>query len=292
MNDKKRNIIEAAMRLFATKGFHSTSIQEIADHSEVSKGSVYIHFRSKEDILLGIHHYYYESVKGKMQTIEHDGSPKDLFAKQIFVYFNEMVKQKSFITMLMRENFSISEEVDAFILKMRQDEQRWYESSLLAIYDDEITPYLYDGAAITEGLMKIYMKILIFDGAAIDLNVLSHYIVRRVDDAILGLMETKETPMLTKDMVNIVPFFQHDNDNFAHVKQQLQDSKQIVMQLIVEEQEQKALLTTIEVLMKEADEKDPKKAVFQGMLSNFKPYKELNAIRLEIAKRLNIHLVD
>ena len=45
-------ILRAAKLLFAEKGYHQTSIEEIADASEVSTGSVYIYFKNKEDLLI------------------------------------------------------------------------------------------------------------------------------------------------------------------------------------------------------------------------------------------------
>jgi AcrR family transcriptional regulator len=45
-------ILKAAETLFAQKGYHQTSIEEIADLAEVSTGSVYIYFKNKEDLLI------------------------------------------------------------------------------------------------------------------------------------------------------------------------------------------------------------------------------------------------
>lgn len=46
--ERKRSIIEAARPLFAEKGFHGTSIREIARAAEVSEALIYKHFPSKE----------------------------------------------------------------------------------------------------------------------------------------------------------------------------------------------------------------------------------------------------
>jgi AcrR family transcriptional regulator len=45
-------ILKAAETLFAQKGYHQTGIEEIADLAEVSTGSVYLYFKSKEDLLI------------------------------------------------------------------------------------------------------------------------------------------------------------------------------------------------------------------------------------------------
>ncbi len=48
---RQRTILDAAEKLFVEKGYHKTSITEIADLSEVSVGTVYFHFKNKEDLL-------------------------------------------------------------------------------------------------------------------------------------------------------------------------------------------------------------------------------------------------
>ena len=50
MNRTKRKIFEAAMELFATKGYDATSIEEITATVGVAKGTLYYHFSSKEEI--------------------------------------------------------------------------------------------------------------------------------------------------------------------------------------------------------------------------------------------------
>jgi AcrR family transcriptional regulator len=39
--DRREKIIQAAMKLFAQKGYHATSMQEIAEQSGMAKGSIY-----------------------------------------------------------------------------------------------------------------------------------------------------------------------------------------------------------------------------------------------------------
>ena len=45
-----KKILDAAAALFAEKGYQSTTLQDIIDATGLSKGAVYHHFRSKEEI--------------------------------------------------------------------------------------------------------------------------------------------------------------------------------------------------------------------------------------------------
>ena len=51
LGDTARRILCAAAELFATRGFHGTSMRELADASELRAPSIYEHFGSKEQLL-------------------------------------------------------------------------------------------------------------------------------------------------------------------------------------------------------------------------------------------------
>jgi TetR/AcrR family fatty acid metabolism transcriptional regulator len=49
--DKRRLILDAAVRVFARQGFHTCRVADIADEAHVAYGLVYHYFSSKEEIL-------------------------------------------------------------------------------------------------------------------------------------------------------------------------------------------------------------------------------------------------
>ena len=49
--DKRRLILDAAVRVFARQGFHTCRVSDIADEAGVAYGLVYHYFSSKEEIL-------------------------------------------------------------------------------------------------------------------------------------------------------------------------------------------------------------------------------------------------
>jgi len=52
--DLKSKIIHESMRLFSLKGFLSTSIEDILKAAGTSKGGLYNHFKSKEDLFFAV----------------------------------------------------------------------------------------------------------------------------------------------------------------------------------------------------------------------------------------------
>ncbi|MEX2448251.1 MAG: TetR/AcrR family transcriptional regulator [Solirubrobacterales bacterium] len=49
--DRRRQILDAAIRVFARQGFHSTRVSDIADEAGVAYGLVYHYFNSKDEVL-------------------------------------------------------------------------------------------------------------------------------------------------------------------------------------------------------------------------------------------------
>jgi len=50
--DKRRRILDAAVRVFARKGYFAARVSDIAKKAGVADGTIYLYFRSKEDLLV------------------------------------------------------------------------------------------------------------------------------------------------------------------------------------------------------------------------------------------------
>jgi len=52
--DKHARIINAAIKIFAEKGFYNTRISEIAHEANIADGTIYLYFKNKDDILISL----------------------------------------------------------------------------------------------------------------------------------------------------------------------------------------------------------------------------------------------
>jgi AcrR family transcriptional regulator len=57
---KYQQILDAAIGLFSERGFDSASIQDIAQAAGVAKGTVYLYFKSKDDLMDQVYKHCYE----------------------------------------------------------------------------------------------------------------------------------------------------------------------------------------------------------------------------------------
>ena len=68
---RQQQISEAAMKLFAQKGYHNTSVRDIARMSNISTGSIYDYVKSKEDILFLVSQKFFATLKEKVEKTLH-----------------------------------------------------------------------------------------------------------------------------------------------------------------------------------------------------------------------------
>jgi TetR/AcrR family fatty acid metabolism transcriptional regulator len=52
--NKRKKILEAAVRIFARNGFYQSKVSEIAREAEVADGTIYLYFHNKDDILINL----------------------------------------------------------------------------------------------------------------------------------------------------------------------------------------------------------------------------------------------
>jgi len=52
MSRKRQQLVDTAIELFGANGFHATGIDRIAEEAQVSKKTMYQHFRSKEELII------------------------------------------------------------------------------------------------------------------------------------------------------------------------------------------------------------------------------------------------
>jgi len=65
--DTRKSIIEVSLGLFSKNGYDATSVAEICQQAQVSKGAFYHHFASKQDLFLALMEMWLETVDGFFQ---------------------------------------------------------------------------------------------------------------------------------------------------------------------------------------------------------------------------------
>jgi TetR/AcrR family fatty acid metabolism transcriptional regulator len=66
--DKRDRILDAAVRVFARKGFHATRVSEVAKAAGVADGTIYLYFDSKDHLLVSLFEHRIERLLAYLET--------------------------------------------------------------------------------------------------------------------------------------------------------------------------------------------------------------------------------
>jgi AcrR family transcriptional regulator len=73
--DKRRLLLDAAVRVFARKGYHAARVGDIAEEAGVAYGLLYHYFDSKEDVLRSVFRETWRALIGTIKSVEQAGDP-------------------------------------------------------------------------------------------------------------------------------------------------------------------------------------------------------------------------
>ena len=105
---RRRQIAQAAVKLFIKNGFHKTTTRQIAQATGFSIGSLYEYVASKEDILYLVCDSIHTDVERLVvDTMEKAGSGRDALAEVIREYFLVCDRMSDFILLIYQETRSL-----------------------------------------------------------------------------------------------------------------------------------------------------------------------------------------
>jgi AcrR family transcriptional regulator len=90
---KRRLIMQAALKIFSKKGYSPTALEEIAQEAGIAKGTLYLYFKDKEDLISSTLMYVLDDLKYRMIEAIPETLPAVETLKRIalfmFQYFSE-----------------------------------------------------------------------------------------------------------------------------------------------------------------------------------------------------------
>lgn len=81
--DRRRQILEAAVKVFAQKGFHASRVGDIAEEAGIAYGLVYHYFESKEDLLETIFRTTWTEMLARVHEVEEAKVPAAEAVRQV-----------------------------------------------------------------------------------------------------------------------------------------------------------------------------------------------------------------
>ncbi|MEM1348567.1 MAG: TetR/AcrR family transcriptional regulator, partial [Myxococcota bacterium] len=107
-SEKRRRILDGALRAFARKGFYNTKVSEIASEAGVADGTIYLYFKNKDDLLISLFEDRMEWVIERLETeLSTGGSVVERLTAFVSLHFMLVEEERDlaeFITVELRQS--------------------------------------------------------------------------------------------------------------------------------------------------------------------------------------------
>jgi AcrR family transcriptional regulator len=108
--NRQEEILAAAGRIFQRKGYHGTSVRDIADAVGLLKGSLYHYISSKEDLLVRLFDGLLEDTVGELEEIAgRDAAAADRLRDMVRAYARAVVANQGAVGLYLRDWRSLPE---------------------------------------------------------------------------------------------------------------------------------------------------------------------------------------
>ncbi|WP_400246875.1 TetR/AcrR family transcriptional regulator [Niallia sp. JL1B1071] len=217
MNKRKQHVMDKAHELFIENGFQQTSIQDILTASNISKGTFYNYFSSKNELLISIFKNIYTELEWqrKQLLIGQDKTDSTLFIKQIEMLIRTN-NQYKIISLFEEILFTKDEELKNYIKNRRVHQLSWIYNRLVDVCGAQNKTYLLDCSIMLMGMIhsNIFVHSLVYQDHA-NIHQIVHYCVNRVLDMVNQLSKSNEVLLKPDTLYNWIALQSINDDDMG-----------------------------------------------------------------------------
>lgn len=203
MNKRKRQIIRSARQLFIDQGFNNTSIVDIIAAANISKGTFYNHFSSKNECLIAIMEEAREEATNRRYEVAMNKELSDM---------NVLIEQISLLMYVNREHNlvqifeSISGNKDLDIKAVLEKhiilELNWLSNRFVDIFGEKISRISFELAVYAIGMMQSMLRtFIIATGQFASPETVLRTVLKNIETIVPHLLENQGDSVFTPDIL-------------------------------------------------------------------------------------------
>ncbi|WP_342600950.1 TetR/AcrR family transcriptional regulator [Psychrobacillus sp. FSL H8-0483] len=262
VNNRKRNVLLTAQRLFTEKGYAATSVQDIIDESKISKGTFYNYFSSKNECIIAIIENAEEetALKRREMLVQQEIKNKDILIKQLSVKM-EFYRERNLIPIFVAIFHSQDSDLREVIKRNHYEEVKWLATRLVDVFGEETKKISVDCAVLMLGMIQQVQHPWTVKSRQISVYELVTYVLKRVESIIYDMVKSQDLLI--------------DSYTFNHYYDDVQVTKgEVILQLNAFYKTHKIDLKVkeqqlIEFLLEELNSTNPRKFLLETVISSF-----------------------
>jgi TetR/AcrR family transcriptional regulator, fatty acid metabolism regulator protein len=180
--DRRRQLLEAAIWVFARKGYRRAGISDIIARAGVARGTFYLHFKSKEQVFLAIvedfHGRITRALAGTVDpaALAADGGPRALLYASARRWIEFFASHRDAATVILKEASSIDPRFEKGFAALRQSAASFFAARLrrlqeLGLANAKLSPELF--ARLQLGMFDELLSVFVLGNEQADLDALA-----------------------------------------------------------------------------------------------------------------------
>lgn len=162
---KRNHLIQAALELFNSEGYHQTRIEDIIKKAQVGKGTFYLYFKNKEELVMAIMDQLLGEVSHTLDWVQLNiGDVNDLrhlFLEEAKRLTHTFYQNQESARFLFREGRAVSrlveKRINDYMKAMQKTSEETYQFGLTLGILNNIDPTI-SSTLVVGGIMHIYQQ--------------------------------------------------------------------------------------------------------------------------------------
>ncbi|NQD65978.1 TetR/AcrR family transcriptional regulator [Bacillus haikouensis] len=204
MTNRKRKVADIALSLFIEKGFQQTSIQEIIEKANISKGTFYNYFSSKNDCIADILEYlrYDTSQQRIAMQIGKDNQDREVFIEQITILMK--LNEERNLSVLFEAILSSNEaELKKLVMQHRIYEMDWLSNRFIEVMGDEIREVAFEATVMFYGMLQYLLFTMRVTNTTYSLKHLADVVLSYIE-LIIPYMLENDSSVLNHSAIDLL----------------------------------------------------------------------------------------
>lgn len=129
---RRREILDAAVRVFSEHGYHASSVSEVIEAAGISRGTFYLYFDGKEAIFLELLERFILRIRDAVRVVDPTGAdPKGEILKNVRRVVDVVFDNRDLAVVVFRQSMGVNPEVDTKLLRLYGFLQDMVEGALI-----------------------------------------------------------------------------------------------------------------------------------------------------------------
>ncbi|WP_077618552.1 TetR/AcrR family transcriptional regulator [Bacillus sinesaloumensis] len=204
MNKRRRRVADAALKLFVEKGIQQTSIQDIIEQANISKGTFYNYFSNKNDCIAEIlEELRYDASQIRMEMqVGKDETDRHVLINQISI-LTELNKERNLNSLFEAILSSNEVELKKMVLHHRIHEMEWLAGRFVEVYGEDVESSALELSILFYGMMHYILFTVKFTNSTKPVQQIVEVLLTYLE-AIIPIINQKGSALLDSSSLHFI----------------------------------------------------------------------------------------